>query len=105
MIAICIIPKCGKRASASNAFCGSHLVADRKTKVSERHDMVMDHPMCASLTEDAGYYTVIYPAGDFPVHGVRATKAGGKHVALGHLLTVMERHWVESFPGHIKEAM
>ena len=73
---------------------------DRLALVREREALIKDHPMCAELREDAGYYYVIYPSGDFPVHGVRASKGGGKWVALGHLLIVIERHWKESFPGY-----
>lgn len=59
---------------------------------------VKRHPMCARFTEEAGRYLVIYPAGDFPVHGVQASQGGGKAIALTRLLAVMERHWIGSYP-------
>lgn len=73
-------------------------IATRTALVAERLAAVRDHPMCADLQEDAGHYYVIYPDGDFPVHGVRASKGGGKWVALGRLLIIIERHWRESYP-------
>lgn len=66
--------------------------------------MIRAHPMCAELNEDAhrrGYLYVTYPAGDFPVEGLRVSKANGKRVALARALDVMERHWRESFPGYV----
>lgn len=73
-------------------------LAQRTALVVEREAAVRDHCMCAEMREDKGYYYVIYPDGYFP-QGIRASKGGGKWVALGHMLVVMERHWKESFPG------
>ena len=70
----------------------------RTALVRERLAAVKEHCMCAAFTEDKGYYYVTYPEGYFP-DGIRASKGGGKWVALGHMLIVMERHWKESFPG------
>lgn len=74
------------------------IIQDRAALVYERKRAVLDHCMCANFSEDKGYYYVTYPEGYFP-NGIRASKGGGKWVALGHMLVVMERHWKESFPG------
>ena len=60
---------------------------------------VKNHPMCAKFEETGGAFMVTYPAGDFPVDGVRVHYMSmGKRKALEILLDKMERHWVESFP-------
>ena len=74
-------------------------IQERAALVAARLAEVKAHPMCASFSEDRHWYFVVYPEGEFPVHGVRVSKGGGKWVALGRLLIVMERHWKESFPG------
>lgn len=76
-------------------------IATRAALVAERLSAIRNHPMCADFVEDRSDYYVTYPAGDFPVHGLRASKAGGKGVALGRLLTIMEQHWRESYPSPI----
>lgn len=73
-------------------------IQERKALVREREAEVRGHCMCAKFSEDQTYYYVTYPEGYFP-DGIRARKDGGKWVALGHMLVVMERHWKESFPG------
>ncbi len=73
-------------------------IQSRTALVREREAAVRDHCMCAGFREDKDYYYVTYPDGYFP-NGIRANKGGGKWVALGHMLIVMERHWKESFPG------
>lgn len=74
------------------------IIQDRAALVCERKTAVMNHCMCANFSEDKGYYYVTYPEGYFP-DGIRASKGGGKAVALGRILVVMERHWKEGFPG------
>ena len=59
---------------------------------------VQAHPMCGRLEDTGGMFTVWYPAGDFPVHGVRASQERGKRNALDLLIGVMERHWRDSYP-------
>ena len=78
---------------------GMSSIQERSALVKERRAAIEAHPMCAKLSEDRGYFYVTYPDGDFPVHGVRASKDGGKWAALGRLLIILERHWKESYPG------
>ena len=76
------------------------LLAARVALVRRLTDEIKNHPMCAGFSEDRYYFLVEYPAGDFPVHGTRASKSKGKAAALQRLLPIMERHWRESFPGY-----
>ena len=59
---------------------------------------VKSHPLAADFNDHPGCFLVTYPPGDWPVEGVRASKAGGEAVALKRTLDVMERHWLASFP-------
>jgi hypothetical protein len=54
------------------------------------------HPLCARIERQGRRAIVVYPAGDFPVDGVRTdwTARG-----LAAALIVMDRHWRESAPG------
>lgn len=54
------------------------------------------HPMCGRVEDEGGKLLIIYPEGDFCVQGVRCD-----HSAKGmtRALDVMERHWLESYPG------
>lgn len=58
---------------------------------------VVEHPMCGRLDEDRYNFTIVYPAGDFAVDGVRVVRSAA---GLRQALERMERHWVESYPGH-----
>jgi hypothetical protein len=53
----------------------------------------------AHFSQSSASYTVLYPQGDFPVHGVRASKGAGCAVALSRLLARME-----SFPSPVRVA-
>lgn len=59
---------------------------------------IKDHPMCLTFEDQGGGYQVIYPEGEFKVHGVRASAGGGKLKALYRILERMERDWIESYP-------
>lgn len=73
------------------------VIAERTAQVAERRELVEAHCMCAKMDETPHSVTVYYPVGYFP-NGARVatTGEGGKFVALGRLLDVMERHWKES---------
>ncbi len=75
---------------------------ENRAQVEAAMAAVLAHPMCGRLEDAGGAYTVWYPAGDFPVHGVRASQEHGKRNALDLLLGVMERHWTASYPGGAK---
>ncbi len=75
------------------------IVKERTQAVVKLIEQVKVHPMCGKFKDDGAYFLVIYPNGDFCVHGCRAEyRQAGKAVALQRLLSVMERHWIESFP-------
>lgn len=74
------------------------IIQDRIMDLEKSRTEVENHPMCARLTEDAGYFYVNYPAGDFPVDGLRTTKKPNMKSALDRLIPVMERHWMGSYP-------
>ena len=76
------------------------------TTPQARTDVVADllakvegHPMCGSLENVDGAFVVMYPAGDFPTDGVRASWAAmGKARALSRLFVRMETDWLASYP-------
>lgn len=72
-----------------------------KAAVTAKLQEVKAHPMCLSFEDTGSSYRVIYPSGDeFWVDGLHATYLKlGKLAALERLLEVMEKHWLESFPG------
>lgn len=72
----------------------AHFAAVVKAK-----DAVLAHPMCGRLEDDGAAFLVIFPAGDFPVDGVRVNYSGGKARALETCLGKMEMYWVQSYPG------
>lgn len=74
------------------------LIQQRTDTVAKLRAEVKDHPMCLWLAEDPRYFQVIFPDGDFPVDGLRASKSDGKTSALKKLLTEMERIWLASYP-------
>ena len=51
----------------------------------------------ANIEESAGKLVVVFPEGDFPVQGLRIDRNA---VMLRKALPIMERYWVESFPGY-----
>jgi hypothetical protein len=61
---------------------------------------VKAHPMCLHLRDERPHFVVIYPAGNFPVDGLRVPRSAQ---GLGLALERMERDWMESFPGYPKE--
>jgi hypothetical protein len=69
-------------------------------RVGALRAQVREHPMCLQLREDGGGATVVFPVGDFPVHGLRVGYRDGKAVALERALREMERIWLQSFPGY-----
>lgn len=73
-------------------------IQSRTAAVETAKSEVLAHPMCGKFEDDGGAFLVIYPAGDFPVDGVRVSYENGKAWALGILLQKMERHWQESYP-------
>lgn len=74
------------------------IISDRVAAVAAARLLVEEHPMCARIEEDKGYFYIIYPHGGFPVHGLRASKKPNLLDALERVVPVMERHWLESFP-------
>lgn len=52
-----------------------------------------EHCMCLRMCVEQRYITVMYPAGDFPVHGIRMENST-EGIEKG--LLVMERHWNNS---------
>lgn len=60
--------------------------------------IVKDHPMCAGIEDALGKLIIEYPAGDFPVQGLRIDRNA---VMIGRAVEIMERHWAESFPGYL----
>lgn len=73
-------------------------VGERVAQVTEAHAAVLAHPMCLRLEDAGGHYLVVFPVGDFPVHGVRVSKGMGKAKALNTMLDRIERIWLESYP-------
>ncbi len=71
---------------------------DNLAAFNEARREIEDHPMCGRLDESPDRFTVVYPAGDFPVDGVRVVRSA---VGLRQAVERMERHWRESFPGHV----
>ena len=66
-------------------------------KFASAMEAVRNHCMAARIECDTSHVTIIYPEGDFPVHGVRVNRsAAGLQQAIG----IMERHWKDSFPGY-----
>lgn len=59
-------------------------------------ELVQAHPMCGALKDEGSKVIIVYPAGDFPVDGLRVERSAAGLVAA---LQRMERHWTESFPG------
>jgi hypothetical protein len=59
---------------------------------------VTAHPMCLRIEHGPKRSVIVYPAGDFPVDGIRVerSKRGFEQAA-----EVMERHWLGSFPAAI----
>ena len=75
------------------------IIQERMAAVESKLEELKAHPMCGRFEDDGAYFLVIYPAGDFAVHGCRAEyRHAGKSIALERLLGVMERHWMESYP-------
>lgn len=60
--------------------------------VNDLIEEVKSHPMCLRFCDDPCHYLVLYPAG-FRLDGTRASKDGGKAIALKRLLDAMELHW------------
>lgn len=56
------------------------------------------HCMCARIEEAAGKLVIWYPAGDFPTAGLRIDRNA---VMLRKAVGIMERVWIESFPGAV----
>lgn len=76
-------------------------ISDRTARVERVIAEIKAHPMCGEFQDLTTCFRVIYPVGDFPVHGLQSVvkRGEGRAVALEKLLPVMERHWVESYPG------
>lgn len=74
-------------------------IQENITKVKIALENVKAHCMCLKLEDDGARFTVIYPNGDFQVHGTRVSyRENGKLWALNKLLEKMEQHWIESYP-------
>lgn len=67
-------------------------------RVKTIRTQVTEHPMCRVINEDAHYFYIYFPPGDFAYDGLRATKSDGHAVALQKLLDEMECIWMESYP-------
>ena len=75
------------------------VISERMNKCEQLISEIKQHPMCLWFSNDAHYFTVIYPDGDFPVNGVRCEhRKNGKAQALEQILSKMEKHWMESYP-------
>ncbi len=74
------------------------IVQERTNEVSRLMALVKDHCMCRRFVDEGSSYLVIYPEGDFAVHGTRVSHGMGKANALQKLLEKMEMHWRESYP-------
>jgi hypothetical protein len=61
----------------------------------EAKDAVLNHPMCLHLQHVDGKYRVIYPEG-VCLDGCQSSYADGHAEALKRLLSVMERHYLQS---------
>ena len=70
-------------------------VQENMALVEEARQAVLNHPMCAHFSANAGYYMVYYPPGMFP-EGARTPYSTGQRAAYQRLLVVMERHWKEN---------
>jgi len=59
------------------------VIQERMQVVAELIEQVKAHPMCGKFEDDGACFLVIYPAGDFCVHGCRAEyRQIGKAIAL-----------------------
>ena len=64
-------------------------------RLFEAKDAVLDHPICLRLQDVDGKYRVIYPEG-MCLDGCQSSYADGRAKALKRLLSVMERHYLQS---------
>jgi hypothetical protein len=71
------------------------MIRENKKAYSEALAKVTSHPMCLRVRHEGGKTIIVYPAGDFPVDGVRVDKCTR---GFEQALAVMERHWLGSFP-------
>ena len=76
-------------------------IDERTARVERAIAEIKTHPMCGEFQDLETCFRVIYPAGDFPVGGLQSVvkRGEGRAIALEKLLPIMERHWVESYPG------
>ena len=63
---------------------------------NEAYEKVVNHPLCGRIEIGGGKVMIIYPAGDFAVDGVQVPRSAAM---LDKALEIMERHWMESYPG------
>ena len=75
------------------------MIVERKAALETALEAVKAHCMCSRFEESADHYLVYFPAGDFEVGGVRASKGMGKIKALETMLEKMEFYWMKSYPG------
>jgi len=74
------------------------IIQERTDRVLNLIQSVKEHCMCLNFVDDGGYFMVVYPDGDFQVHGTRIDYRDlGKAKALSMLLEKIEMHWKESF--------
>lgn len=76
------------------------IIQVRKRQVELLVKEVKDHPMCFQFFDNGQDYTIIYPPGEFPVHGVCCSYGilNSKSEALRRVMNTMEQHWMESYP-------
>ena len=61
-------------------------------------EAVKSHCMCANVRNEGSKLIIEYPEGDFAVQGIRVDRNA---VMLRKAVSIMERHWLESFPGFV----
>jgi len=72
--------------------------AENIEKVNDLISKIKQHPMALKVTVSKAGILVIYPNGGFAVDGVRASFGIGKAKALGRVIEIMEKHWMQSYP-------
>lgn len=70
---------------------------ERAINVSALIAKIKAHPMCLRFEQESGIFRVIYPEG-FQLDGAQARYSTNKSESLERLLSVIERHWLESYP-------
>lgn len=67
-------------------------INENMVRVARARQLVREHPLCFSLTEDDQHYVALFPYTVLFRDGVRVCKLRGKEKALQSLYAVLERY-------------